>query len=197
MAFIGKVPTPVPLTSSDITDGIITSAKITDGTIATADIADGAVTSVKTTGVGGVNTPAFLAYNSSAQNISGSTYTKVSIDTEVYDTANAFDNSSNYRFTPQTAGKYFVYGAVYHNWSSGWGDQQRTAIYKNGSIYAEWFNAQNGTGSGQYGTLYIATTVVMNGSSDYLELYGFSNATGASFNGNSEDTYFGAYKIIE
>ena len=149
------------------------------------------------TGAGGVNTPAFLAYNSSSQSITASTYTKVSIDTEVYDTANAFDNSSNYRFTPQTAGKYFVYGAVYHNWSGNWGDQQRTAIYKNGSIYAEWFNAQNGTGSGQYGTLYIATTVVMNGSSDYLELYGYSNATSPSFNGNSEDTYFGAYKIIE
>ena len=39
----------------------VTSASITDGTIATADIADGAVTSVKTTGVGGVNTPAFQA----------------------------------------------------------------------------------------------------------------------------------------
>ena len=51
MGFIGKQPTPVPLTASDITDGIITSAKIADGTIATADIADSAVTSVKTSGV--------------------------------------------------------------------------------------------------------------------------------------------------
>ncbi len=146
---------------------------------------------------GGTNTPAFLAYNSSSQNISASTYVKVSIDTEVYDTANAFDNSSNYRFTPQIAGKYFVYGAVYHNWTSNWGDQQRGLIYKNGSLYAGWFNAQNGTSSGQYGTTYIATTVSMNGSSDYLELYGWSNASGGQFNGNSYDTYFGAYKLIE
>ena len=61
MGFIGKQPTPVPLTASDITDGIIstdklasnavTSAKITDGSIATADIADSAVTKAKTTGV--------------------------------------------------------------------------------------------------------------------------------------------------
>ena len=28
MAFIGKVPTPVPLTSADITDGIISVAKL-------------------------------------------------------------------------------------------------------------------------------------------------------------------------
>ena len=149
------------------------------------------------TGFGGTNTPAFLAYNSSSQSITASTYTKVSIDTEVYDTANAFDNSTNYRFTPQTSGKYFVYGAIYHNWSGNWGDQQRGVIYKNGSALAGWYNAMNGTSSGQYGTTYIATTVSMNGSSDYLELFGWSNATGPSFNGNSYETYFGAYKIIE
>jgi len=61
MGYIGKTPTPAPLTASDITDGIITtdklasnavtSAKITDGTIATTDIADSAVTSVKTSGI--------------------------------------------------------------------------------------------------------------------------------------------------
>jgi len=37
LSYIGKTPTPAPLTSSDITDGIITSAKITDGTITSAD----------------------------------------------------------------------------------------------------------------------------------------------------------------
>ena len=51
MGFIGKQPTPVPLTASDITDGIITSAKIADGTIATADIADDAVTAAKASGI--------------------------------------------------------------------------------------------------------------------------------------------------
>ena len=51
MSYVGKKPTSVPLTSSDITDGIITSAKIADGSIATADIADAAVTKVKTSGV--------------------------------------------------------------------------------------------------------------------------------------------------
>ena len=51
MAYIGKTPTPSPLTASDIADGIISSAKIADGTIATADIADSAVTKAKTSGV--------------------------------------------------------------------------------------------------------------------------------------------------
>ena len=37
MAYIGKAPTPVPLTSLDIADG----------SVATADLADGAVTAAK------------------------------------------------------------------------------------------------------------------------------------------------------
>ena len=45
--YIGKTPTSVPLTSSDITDGIITSAKIADGAVATVDIADANVTAAK------------------------------------------------------------------------------------------------------------------------------------------------------
>jgi hypothetical protein len=36
--YIGNFPTPVPLTSADITDGIITSAKIADGAIVNDDI---------------------------------------------------------------------------------------------------------------------------------------------------------------
>jgi hypothetical protein len=32
MSYIGKTPTSVPLTSSDITDGIISLPKLTDGT---------------------------------------------------------------------------------------------------------------------------------------------------------------------
>ena len=57
MSYIGKTPTPAPLTSSDITDGIISTdklatnavvtSKITDGTIATADIANVNVTQGK------------------------------------------------------------------------------------------------------------------------------------------------------
>ena len=47
MAFIGKVPTPVPLTSADITDGIISVAKLTS----TLDLSSNTVT--LPSGVGG------------------------------------------------------------------------------------------------------------------------------------------------
>ena len=41
MAYIGKTPTAVPLTSSDITNGIITTAKIADDAISAAKLASG------------------------------------------------------------------------------------------------------------------------------------------------------------
>jgi len=37
MAFIGKTPTPVPIGTNDLADGIVSSAKIADGTITSAD----------------------------------------------------------------------------------------------------------------------------------------------------------------
>ena len=51
MGYIGKIPSAVPLTSADITDGIITSAKIADGTIVNGDIAsNAAISTTKVTG---------------------------------------------------------------------------------------------------------------------------------------------------
>jgi len=56
MPFIGNAPARVPLTSADITDGIITSAKIVDGTIVNADInASAAIDASKLSGVGGLS----------------------------------------------------------------------------------------------------------------------------------------------
>ena len=51
MSYIGYVPAAKPLTSADITDGVITSAKIADGTIVNADInASAAIAQSKITG---------------------------------------------------------------------------------------------------------------------------------------------------
>ena len=47
MSYIGKTPTPAPLTANDLSDGIITSAKISDGTVAQVDLIDQAVNEAK------------------------------------------------------------------------------------------------------------------------------------------------------
>ena len=57
--------------------------------------------------VGGANTPAFSAYSSGNIAITNATETTVVFDSEYYDSASAYDTSTG-KFTPQTAGKYFI-----------------------------------------------------------------------------------------
>ena len=153
-----------------------------------------------TNNIGGKMTPAFYAYLGSTQSVTNGANTKVQINTEIFDSDNAFDNSSNYRFTPQTAGKYFVYGAVCGATDGYRLYQVHAKIYKNGSNYAltseiiqdDSFNRK---------TSFISTVVDMNGSSDYVELYGLvdihANNNETIVGSASKMTYFGAYKIIE
>ena len=87
-------------------------------------------------GFGGVNTPAFEAYRSDSQGISDGTWTKVQFDVEEFDTDNMYDNSTNYRFTPTTAGKYLCYYVV-RGGNDGGSTLNNVSVkfYKNGSNY--------------------------------------------------------------
>ena len=153
------------------------------------------------TGAGGVNTPAFEAKGSAEQTgVSDNTYTKVSMNTEIFDTAGAYDHSSNYRFTPQVAGKYHVYGMM--SLYGGTSDQLQIAnlsIYKNGSNYKYLSNNFNNSYPHNEAALYLSTTVDMNGSSDYVELYARANVLSGNVTFEPQNTLglFGAYKIIE
>ncbi len=80
------------------------------------------------------NNPAFLAYlsgGSSGGAVSNLTATIVNLDTEVFDTDGKFD-TSNGRFTPGIAGKYFLYGSARFQSDADF-DPFEVAIYKNGS----------------------------------------------------------------
>jgi hypothetical protein len=84
------------------------------------------------------NTPAFQGYYSSSyQTVSDNTDTKLTIDTEEFDTNSAFDTSTS-RFTIPSgqAGKYFLYTKFYsliHQTTLV--DNAKIYIYKNGSAY--------------------------------------------------------------
>jgi predicted aconitase with swiveling domain len=58
------------------------------------------------------NMPAFSAYLSSSQTVTSGTWTKVAANTKEFDTASCYDNSTNYRFTPNVAGYYQVNGGI-------------------------------------------------------------------------------------
>ena len=141
------------------------------------------------TGFGETNTPYFQAYRgSSEQTLGSASWTKIQINTEVVDSANAFDNSTNYRFTPQTAGKYFIYGQM--TTSSGT-DMVRvmSAIYLNGSAVS-----QTNTYNDDSSSAHTATIVTLNGSSDYVELYGYLSS-GGNTDLQNRGTFFGGFLI--
>jgi len=154
------------------------------------------------TGFGGANTPYFFVRKSANQSVSSGAITKVELDVEDLDSANCFDNSTNYRFTPTTAGKYFVYSSLHCNANSANNFLLgTTTIKKNGSneIYQQL--DQRTTGNGYSSSVSAFGIVDMNGSSDYLESWGYVSSSGGtqkiSGNGSTQYSLFGAYKIIE
>ena len=153
--------------------------KVQDNVIATADLQDGAVTAAKiASGVAGTG-PAFSAYQSSGQVIGASVATKIQFQTEVFDTAAAFDSTTNYRFTPLVAGYYQATGGIYFG-AGAQGNQ--LYIYKNGSNYLNnAYISANGTT--------ITGLVYLNGSTDYIELWCYL-VSGSTLSGISSNTYF-------
>lgn len=148
------------------------------------------------TGFGGTNTPAFLArLSSTTQSIADDTYTKIQFNTEVYDTASAYDNSSNYRFTVPSGqgGKYYIYSAVRMASSSA---NLTLNLRLNGSNAG--FSSLKAV-SGELQTILLTYSKDLS-AGDYLEVFmrqqsgGSLNASGDS---NDQTTYFGGFKIIE
>ena len=124
------------------------------------------------------NMPAFSAYNSSSQSISSATATKVILQTEAFDTASCFDNSTNYRFTPNVAGYYQINGRIRYEGTSI--TAANIQIYKNGSVYVignELTNTATQTTNG----IVVSELIYLNGSTDYVELYGFIAAISPAF----------------
>jgi hypothetical protein len=146
------------------------------------------------------NTPAFAAKMSGTQTISHNTSTKVAFDTEVFDTDGCYDHSTNYRFTPTTAGKYSVSHMLYLD-GQGQGNLRNFSarIHKNGSLVGI-SGDDKATGYQNNGVESLTITVEMNGSSDYLEayVYQFTQDSSTSPAGGS-DAYtalFTAHKLI-
>jgi hypothetical protein len=160
--------------------------------------ADGAsdltVTFPATTGTAMVsgNMPAFRVYRAADQSISNSTDTKVQLNTEVFDTANCFDSTTNYRFTPNVAG-YYQFSAILNLGGTPVTNAQ-AHIWKNGVKATQFvFYAPSGTTQYQInGTL--SDLIYMNGSTDYVELYGYISASsGNQFGGGTIQAFLAGY----
>jgi len=147
-------------------------------------------------GFGGTNTPAFYAHLSSDQSVPHATATKAQINSELFDTDNCYDNSTNYRFTPTTAGKYALQAGVIFE-SVDDAKQGIMYFYKNGSNIG--FTRITNAKTGNFIGLTNTTIVDANGTSDYFEIFVYHDQ-GSNINisgGTEARTYFSAYKIIE
>ena len=80
------------------------------------------------------NTPSFLVSLSADQSIATGTDTKVQWNSEIYDTDNEFDSSTNYRWTCGTTGKYLLSWSVEFAYMTD-GKTLAGNLYKNGSEF--------------------------------------------------------------
>ena len=110
-----------------------------------------------------VDGPAFSAYTATTGATIGTTATKITFDTEEFDTNNNFASS---RFTPTVAGYYQINAQLQPNnqYTGGF-----VEVYKNGSVYKSGNYVNTGV---SFGGFMVSTLVYCNGSTDYIEIYG-------------------------
>ena len=144
----------------------------------------------------GGNTPCFMSYLSSNQSVDSDTATKIQFNTEVYDSDGCYDNTTNYRFTPTVAGKYYItFKGEIHDIAAD--KFVNCNLYKNGTRI----------GSGYQHSAFVqgvsgheSQVIDFNGSSDYVEAFinhnngSARNAKGAS--GGSQTNFFMGFRLI-
>lgn len=137
------------------------------------------------------NTPAFHVTRSGNQSISNDTLTKIQWNNEILDSNNAFDSSTNYRFTPQVSGQYYFCMHTRLNTDTDT-ENNYHAIRKNGSDIVQSYFKQV-----YYNGVECSTIVSLNGSSDYIEFFIYQASGGSKdLDSNNQNTYAYGYRLI-
>lgn len=155
---------------STIINGTSSAITFPDSTVQNTAFTTGAVTqSTIATGVAGTG-PAFSA-KGTAVSTTNATVTKLTATTITFDTNTNFASS---RFTPTVAG-YYQINITVTSAGSATGFLQGV-IYKNGANYFGGSAVANAT----FGPVVNTSSVVYcNGSTDYIEIYGYQTSGGA------------------
>jgi hypothetical protein len=151
---------------------------------------NGSVWTVDTDGSGswtvpsGGGTPSYRGFAAELRgtfSIPSGAWTKISLNTEMHDTHNQFDPSGpNYRFTANQAGYYQVNAQIVIEDATN-NSKILCAVYKNGSIEKLMGRGTVSATSGEFAGFGGSAVIYMNGTTDYLELYGWSNSTNIRF----------------
>jgi hypothetical protein len=114
----------------------------------------------------------FKATNSSTTSLTANTAKKLTINSEVYDSDGCYDPTTNYRFTPTTAGYYFINGRAFNSTNSL--AYFIAYLYFNGSKVSAGTLNPGTTTVGSIST--VQTILYFNGSTDYVELWAQASA---------------------
>ena len=145
------------------------------------------------TGFGQDNSPCFHAYaNQSYIAIANDTYTTLACPNEAFDTGSAY-NTSTYRFTPQTAGKYFFYANAV--WDGSGNFKADVLLQKNGSFDQPNFFRNSNYATNTSGS-HVSGIISMNGSSDYVSAVVY-HQYGSSVNlrNQGNENFFGGFLV--
>ena len=152
--------------------------KVTRGNLVknidTAQIEDGAVTIPKIS-----NPYKFSAYLGANQNItSAGVWTKITLNTELFDSNNNFDSTTNYRYVAPINGFYQIDTVVTSTTTGASSTITMTAaLYKNGSLLRHG-DAQQGSGNANTITRHLMCGLFQLTAGDYLEAYVYMGETG-------------------
>lgn len=146
---------------------------------------------------GGANTPAFLATTSVGNTTTGAV-TLFAFNSETFDTDNCYNNTAgNYRFTPNVAGKYFLYTQTLpYNVGPTYNLIDRAlSIYKNGSVIARC--SQLTSAGSTYGDEMNCSVIgEANGTTDYFDVRYEVNVTSSTAQHDGGACNFFGFRII-
>ena len=204
--YIGNYPTAVPLTSADLTDGIITSAKLANDAVVTGKIADGTIVNAdintsagiltsKLSGSLGITEADQWRYNTSLT-LSSNTFTFITSNWERNDTTfdkigTGMTESSGVFAFPETGIYLVTYNVNIIANSKGdiraaGGDIYLTTNNSSYSIIAEGFNGCNNHGLDYFNNVTISAMIdVTDTSTHKVKFDCFSSVGGAQLFGDT------------
>ena len=140
---------------------------------------------------------AFFVKLDSTQAMADNTYVKIEWNNEDIDTDNAFDSSTNYRFTvPANKGGIYWFNS-HIRIDNGNGAIRNAALrfYKNGSgfspyVYSDEFESHN-----RYQVILDSSMLMNLNAGDYIEVYAHADTSAGSLSCNNAQSWFQGYKL--